>query len=90
MKDSYIEIVEPLHVLQKNAYGKKEPIGLIKFIDRCHINELAEDNVIYFSNVKDFKEKNEKNEDIRKDNEEGKYYFKNRKKVSLEDIMKKY
>lgn len=91
MISDYVKNNSSLHELQFAEYknqGKNPPIGLVKFIDKCHINELAEYNVIYFSNVKDFKEKDEKNEDVRKDNEEGKYYFKNRKKVSLEDITK--
>lgn len=83
-----------LNDLQYNKYieqGKGTPIGLIKFIDKEHINDLVEKNIIYFRNLKKLVPKsNNENVNIRRDKSEGSYCFKNKVRVEIEDVMKQY
>lgn len=83
-----------LHYLQEKEYrnqGKQMPIGLIKFIDECHIDDLVDKNEIYFNNINGFGENNEEDcKDIRKDDKEGKYFVRGVKEVSIKNVMEQY
>ncbi|QGP76186.1 hypothetical protein [Tetragenococcus halophilus] len=82
-----------LHYLQEKKYkkqGKQVPIGLIKFIDKCHIDDLVDKNEIYFNNINDFGKGEEDHKDIRKDDKEGKYCVKGVKEINIENVMERY
>lgn len=71
--ENYLKYDETLHRSQKAVY-KKKPVGVIKFVNKEHLDDLK-NGKIYLQNVKYFRKERENDNDVTNDSDEGKFNF---------------